>query len=55
MIVWESTVSQERLITTNLSGPDMMELRNCLITTVKFNIVMMTVLLLIMILQGGTG
>ena len=26
---WESTVSQERLITTNLSGPDMMELRNC--------------------------
>ena len=32
---WESSISQDRLITTNLSGPDMTELRNCFIAMVS--------------------
>ena len=35
MAGWESSVSQERLSTTNLSGPDMTELRNCFMTMVS--------------------
>ena len=35
MTGWESTVSQERLTTTNQSGPDMTELGNCFMTMVS--------------------
>jgi len=54
---WESTISQERLITTNLSGPDIREMGNCFMTMVSFynDEDHYVLLILKMLLQRGTG